>query len=89
MKENYFVNSNYQNNINIFNQEKRSILSNNTYTNSLSFNRNQTISNSDESLGIEELPPMEEDIDHLKNFNLQNRNKIYHYNNLNYTNNMN
>ena len=88
MKENYFGNSNFQKNINLYNQGKKSILSNNTFTNSLSFEGIKTIANSDESLGVEELPPMEEDIDHLKNFNLQNRDNIYHFNNLNLANNM-
>ena len=82
MKDNYFLNTNIQQNINLYNPEKKSILSNNTFTNSLSFEGNKTIANSDESLGIEEFPPMEEDIDHLKNFNLQNRNNIYHFSNL-------
>ena len=89
MTENYFGTINYQNNINVFNPEKNSFLSNNTYTNSTSFGASQTISNSNNSIGIEELPPMEEDIDHLKKFHLQNRNNIYHFNNLNTANNIN
>ena len=89
MTENYFGTINYQNNINVFNPEKNSLLSNNTYTNSASFGASQTISNSNNSIGIEELPPMEEDIDHLKKFHLQNRNNIYHFNNLNTANNIN
>ena len=89
MTENYFGTINYQNNINVFNPEKNSFLSNNTYTNSTSFGASQTISNSNNSIGIEELPPMEEDIDHLKKVHLQNRNNIYHFNNLNTANNIN
>ena len=89
MTENYFGTINYQNNINVFNPEKDSFLSNNTYINSTSFGASQTISNSNNSIGIEELPPMEEDIDHLKKFHLQNRNNIYHFNNLNTANNIN
>ena len=89
MTENYFGTINYQNNINVFNPEKNSFLSNNTYTNNTSFGASQTISNSNNSIGIEELPPMEEDIDHLKKFHLQNRNNIYHFNNLNTANNIN
>ena len=53
MKENYFGNSNFQKNINLYNQGKKSILSNNTFTNSLSFEGIKTIANSDESLGVE------------------------------------
>ena len=86
MNENYFAN--FQNNINIFNLDKKSILSNNTFSNSLSNEGNKTIGFTDESMGLEELPPMEEDIDHLKNFNLQNRNNIYHFNNLSATHNL-
>ena len=89
MKENYFGQINYQNNINVLNPEKNSFLSNNTFTNSTSFEGGQAISNSNNSLGIEEFPPMEEDIDHLKKFHLQNRNNIYHFNNLNTANNIN
>ena len=86
MKENYFGQINYQNNINVLNPEKNSFLSNNTFTNSASFEGGQAISNSNNSLGIEEFPPMEEDIDQ---FHLQNRNNIYHFNNLNTANNIN
>ena len=89
MKENYFGTINYQNNINVFNPEKNSFLSNNTFTNSTSIGASQNISNSNNSIGIEELPPMEEDIDLLKKFHLQNRNNIYHFNNLNSANNFN
>jgi hypothetical protein len=73
--------------MNIFNLDKKSVLSNNTFSNSLSNEGNKTIAYTDESMGIEELPPMDEDIDHLKNFNLQNRNNIYHFNNLSATHN--
>ena len=89
MKENYFGTINYQNNINVFNPDKNSFLSNNTFTNSTSIGASQNISNSNNSMGIEELPPMEEDIDLLKKFHLQNRNNIYHLNNLNAANNIN
>jgi D-alanyl-D-alanine carboxypeptidase len=89
MKENYFGTINYQNNINVFNPDKNSFLSNNTFTNSTSIGASQNISNSNNSMGIEELPPMEEDIDLLKKFHLQNRNNIYHLNNLNTANNIN
>ena len=89
MKENYYGTSNFQNNISIYNPEKQSFLSNNTFTNSLSFEGNKTSTNTDESLGFEELPPMEEDVDHLKKFHLENRNNIYHFNNLNSNNNLN
>ena len=89
MKENYFGTINYQNNINVFNPEKNSFLSNNTFTNSTSIGASQNITNSNNSMGIEELPPMEEDIDLLKKFHLQNRNNIYHFNNLNTANNIN
>ena len=89
MKENYFGTINYQNNINVFNPDKNSFLSNNTFTNSTSIGASQNISNSNNSIGIEELPPMEEDIDLLKKFHLQNRNNIYHLNNLNAANNIN
>ena len=89
MKENYFGTINYQNNINVFNPDKNSFLSNNTFTNSTSIGASQNISNSNNSIGIEELPPMEEDIDLLKKFHLQNRNNIYHLNNLNEANNIN
>ena len=88
MKENYFANANIQNNINIFNLHKKSPISNNTFSNSLSNEGNKTLGYTDESVGIEELPPMEEDIDHLKNFNLQNRNNIYNFNNLSATHNL-
>ena len=87
MKEHYFGNTNFQNNMNIFNLDKKSVFSNNTFSNSLSNEGNKTIAYTDESMGIEELPPMDEDIDHLKNFNLQNRNNIYHFNNLSATHN--
>ena len=87
MKENYYGTSNFQNNIAIYNPEKQ-FLSNNTFTNSLSFEGNKTSTNTDESLGLEELPPMEEDVDHLKKFHLENRNNIYHFNNLNSNNNL-
>ena len=89
MKENYFGTINYQNNINVYNPEKNSFLSNNTFTNSSSFGASQNISNSNNSMGMEVLPPMEEDIDLLKKFHLQNRNNIYHLNNLNSANNIN
>ena len=88
MKENYFANANFQNNINIFNLDKKSLLSNNTFSNSLSNQGNKTLGYTDETVGIEELPPMEEDIDHLKNFNLQNRNNLYNFNNLSATHNL-
>ena len=77
MKDNYFINSNFPENIHLFNPNAKQIVNNKTFTNSISFEENKTHTNSDESLGIEELPPMDEDVDHLKNFNLQNRNKIY------------
>ena len=76
MKENYFGTINYQNNINVFNPDKNSFLSNNTFTNSTSIGASQNISNNNNSIGIEELPPMEEDIDLLKKFHLQNRNNM-------------
>ena len=87
--ENYYGTSNFQNNISIYNTEKQSFLSNNTFTNSLSFEGNKKTTNIDESPGLEELPPMEEDVDHLKKFHLQNRNNIYHFNDLNFNNNLN
>ena len=86
MKENYFGNVNYQNNIKIVEPGKTSLLSNNTITTNLSLDGSRTFADADESKGIEELPPMDEGVDHLKNFHLQNRNKLYHYNNLNSTN---
>ena len=86
MKENYFGDINLQNNMKLVEPGKTSLLSSNTLTTNFSRDGSKTIGNTDESLGIEELPPMEEDVDHLKNFNLQNRNNIYHYNNLNATN---
>ena len=89
MKENYFGNPNFPNNINVFNPENKSIISNNTFSNNLTNDINKKITFGDESIGLEELPPMEEDIDHLKNFNLRNRNNIYHLNNLSISNNMN
>ena len=89
MKDNYFINSNFPENIHLFNPNAKQIVNNKTFTNSISFEENKTHTNSDESLGIEELPPMDEDVDHLKNFNLQNRNKIYHFNNLSTSNNIN
>ena len=54
MKENYFGTINYQNNINVFNPDKNSFLSNNTFTNSTSIGASQNISNGNDSIGIEE-----------------------------------
>ena len=86
MKENY---SSFQNNINAYNPENKAILNNNTFSNILPKDSNKKVAYNEDSMGIEELPPMEEDIDHLKNYNLRNRNNIYHFNNLRNNNHMN
>ena len=86
MTENYFENLGFQNNLKVVQPGKTSLMSNNTVTTNFSQDGSKAFTNTNESLGIEELPPMEEDIDHLKNFHLQNRNNIYHFNNLGVTN---
>ena len=82
MKGNYFGTSNFQNNISVYNPAQNSFANNNTFANNVAYNVNNAnkinVKTTDESNDIFELPPMEEDIDHLKNFNLQERNKIYH-----------
>ena len=76
MKDNYYVNqetTNRINNINyLYSQEKKSFGSNNI-TNSSSQEGNKTIENTDESFGIEEVPPKEDDIDHLRIFNMESK----------------
>ncbi len=86
MKGNYFGTSNFQNNISVYNPAQNSFANNNTFAYNVAYNVNNAnkinVKTTDESNDIFELPPMEEDIDHLKNFNLQERNKIYHDNNI-------
>lgn len=76
MNDNYYVNQETTNGINninyLYSQEKKS-LGSNTITNSSSQEGNKTIENTDDSFGIEEVPPKEEDIDHLRIFNMENK----------------
>ena len=81
MKGNYFGTSNFQKNISVYNPANNSFVNNNTFANNVAYNTNKININTTEELNdIFELPPMEERIDHLKNFNLQERNKKYHDN---------
>ena len=72
MKDNYFTNQNLSNNIDnskyVFNQDNKSL----NKTNNSSKDGSKNLEKSEESLGIEEVPYMNEEVDYLQKFRMEN-----------------
>ena len=72
MKDNYFTNQNLSNNIDnskyVFNQDSKSL----NQTNNSSKDGSKNLEKSEESLGIEEVPYMNEEVDYLQKFRMEN-----------------
>ena len=85
MAEDYFRNKNISNTLDNQNyfilQEKNPFRNSNNLTNYSSRDGSKTIENTDESLGIEEIPPKEEDIDYLQQYNIEKGNTRLQFNN--------
>lgn len=82
MKDNYFTNQNLSNNIDnskyLFNQDSKSL----NQTNNSSKDGSKNLEKSEESLGIEEVPYMNEEVDYLQKFRMENAiNNPFKFNN--------
>ena len=82
MKDNYFTNQNLSNNIDnskyVFNQDSKSL----NQTNNSSKDGSKNLEKSEESLGIEEVPYMNEEVDYLQKFRMENAiNNPFKFNN--------
>ena len=82
MKDNYFTNQNLSNNIDnskfMFNQDSKSL----NQTNNSSKDGSKNLEKSEESLGIEEVPYMTEEVDYLQKFRMENAiNNPFKFNN--------
>ena len=82
MKDNYFTNQNLSNNIDnskyMFNQDSKSL----NQTNNSSKDGSKNLEKSEESLGIEEVPYLNEEIDYLQKFRMENAiNNPFKFNN--------